>query len=529
MYLNRIYEEPFYGTKTTFSERDFSLSDKISTDELLKVSAYEVGALQEVEGEFIVDSSMFSVGGTKYPENALTVDLKKGEYVIAYLSGGLVSKSTGKVNSCIRCSALDRLDFGDFTVESQDDILTLSQESYLRVLADAGYSCVNSNVVKVTGKSKLHLWIDDETAVGAVSLKIFKVGTGKYEEKLRHSMIFTRSDQFSFTLPIGFKYQLVVSEIKEDKFKVPKFKYPVGTYQLTTYEKVGEMDGSKSIQELAEEDRRKLSLADGRLTSLENARIPAEVNPLNYYVMIGRVDLMIYIDFNNDEFYIRPSSYAEVFMNLFVPDREVTEVEITADYAIYNVVDYILISYDFRDKQSIMRSIKNWVSCIDSDIHADEYDLFYFISNFTLYDWYYARFKDIIDQHFTYIKLYPVTAVAYDNVETLQSSPDSTLDFTIVECGWSKLSSFNSPYCNVVDWNYTDNWQNTSVANEVKINVIGTAVLKISKKHFKNITGVSIDEATQGSFTDAQFRKFGLNYPVINPYNRLQYWLGIKL
>ena len=57
----------------------------------------------------------------------------------------------------------------------------------------------------------------------------------------------------------------------------------------------------------------------------------------------------------------------------------------------------------------------------------------------------------------------------------------------------------------------------------------GSAVLKVSRKHFQNVTGVDIGAVTEGNLTDAQFRGLRLNYPTVNPYSRFQYWLGVRL
>lgn len=54
-------------------------------------------------------------------------------------------------------------------------------------------------------------------------------------------------------------------------------------------------------------------------------------------------------------------------------------------------------------------------------------------------------------------------------------------------------------------------------------------MLKVSRKHFQNVTGVDVDAVTEGNLTDAQFRAFRLNYPTVNPYSRFQYWLGVRL
>lgn len=54
-------------------------------------------------------------------------------------------------------------------------------------------------------------------------------------------------------------------------------------------------------------------------------------------------------------------------------------------------------------------------------------------------------------------------------------------------------------------------------------------MLKVSRKHFQNVTGVDVDAVTEGNLTDAQFRGLRLNYPTVNPYSRFQYWLGVRL
>ena len=174
MHLNEIYRETLYGVKDVYDEKDIRLPEKVSSDGLLKVSVYEVGALQELSGVYAIDRSTYSGDGERYPENALAIDLKAGEYAIAYAGGGLVSKGTGEVNACVRSSVKDRLDFGEFAL-SGDALDSLTQENYESVLNRAGYRCSTVNVVRIQNRSKLHIWVDDKGAVGSLALKAYRV------------------------------------------------------------------------------------------------------------------------------------------------------------------------------------------------------------------------------------------------------------------------------------------------------------------------------------------------------------------
>lgn len=529
MYLNEIYKETIYGIKQSYNEADFNLSEKLDTNELLKLSVYNVGTIQPISGNLLLDSSMYSGDqSSKYPENAFTIDLKKGNYIIAYDEGGLISKSTGKVNDCIRSSSLEKLDFGEFHIDDQAVVDSATNSNYNEILQNVGYSCLKTNFFKVSSKSKLHIWVDDESIVGVLRFSIYKMNTGKYEEKLAHTFIIEKDGLFSFNLDKMFRYELRVCEIKNDEAREPHPKYPIGTYQITTYGKVGKVDNDADYDRLMNEDLRRFDINDDKLQSMMGIEIPHDVNPLNQYIMVGKVELILYIDFNNDEYYIRPASYAEVFMNLFLPGRKVKEIEVTEDYAMYEIVDFIIIDYDFRDSERIISNIKNWISCDDDDIHPDEYSLYYYISNFNLYDWYLSRFKGIINSHFMFIDISP-TAQAYDNVDIVRENIDATLDFTIVQCPWYITRKQNFRYYNNIEWSYSDDWKNTDTTNQVKIDVQGHGIMKVSKKHFANVVGVDLENITGGNLTDAQFRNFKLNYPMINPYSRLQYWLGIRL
>jgi hypothetical protein len=57
----------------------------------------------------------------------------------------------------------------------------------------------------------------------------------------------------------------------------------------------------------------------------------------------------------------------------------------------------------------------------------------------------------------------------------------------------------------------------------------GQGYIKITKQHFKNITGVNLDDIKYGNLSDEQFRMLKLNDPLISPFNRFQYWINLKV
>lgn len=221
-----------------------------------------------------------------------------------------------------------------------------------------------------------------------------------------------------------------------------------------TYETVGRLEGQADMGSMVSADMQNFSVSEGRLQSLAGVTVPDSLNPLLHYVMLGRVELMLYIDFNNDEFYLRPCSCAEAFMNLFVPERKVTEVEVTQEYAIFRIVDYVIVGYDFRDRPGILKGIMAWLMCEEGDILNDEYGLYYYVQNFGLYEWYCSRFRDIIESHFMCVRLSPVTAVALDDVGRARGSQDTLLDFTVTGCRWRAEKGLSAKCFNIVDWRH---------------------------------------------------------------------------
>ena len=533
MYLNEIYKESFYSTKESYSGEDLNLSSVIESDSLLKIEVFEINAFQPLTGTYILNDSTYvdesSLSGS-YPDNALKIELKKGTYGILYEEGGLISKTTGKVNDCIRSSALssiEKLDFGEFEIDS-NELSSVTNENYNDVLISKNYKCLKPNIIKINSKTKLHIWINDQDVVGSFTFTLFKISSGKYtEKKIKSCIVGDNINDFIVDTEPNKVYRIVVSELKTDSSIDPHPKYPVGTYQITKYDIISKFSTIEEFNSIKERDEQRFIRENDKLTSLKNIDIPYNINPLNQYIMLGKVELLLYIDLTNDEYYIRPGTYAEVFMNLFVPQKEVTLVEETDSYIIYNIIDYIIVNYDFRNKSRIIESIKNWLDCTDDDIHSDEYDIYFYITNFGIYDWYTTRFIDLIKENFKFIEVNPSVTV-FDNVD--QSNADEVFDnVEISDCTWRINENPNVINYNVVKWNYDVDWEATNVQNQVTMTVNGVGYVRVTKKHFFNVTGIDLDVVTNGTLTDAQYKEFKLNYPVMNPYNRLQSWLGIKL
>ena len=100
MYLEKVHEERFYSEKKNYSEADFDLSGVLTGDAPFKLTFEELNSL-ELFDEFELSKDNCSRFATKFDDNSIVLSLPKGQYIINYKSGGVLSKTTGRLNDCI--------------------------------------------------------------------------------------------------------------------------------------------------------------------------------------------------------------------------------------------------------------------------------------------------------------------------------------------------------------------------------------------------------------------------------------------
>lgn len=519
-----IYTDTIFATKNEYDAASLKIS------EIEREAFYKIESMKSVKmtsiGEYSLDSSNYSIGES-YPENAVAVALKKGEYVILYSKGGLVSTNTGRLNDCIKSSASDEVKF-DALQLSTEELSDLDDTKVDALIKSKNYFSVSYCRFKTNGKEKLHLWVDDETVIGKLFVSIYKLTDVKNHEL--KSKLVTSGDSIRFMLDAGYGYDVSVSKLDGSNHLKPTPKYPVGTYQLKIFDKVGEESDILSFSQIMDRDKAKLDLHNGKVNSLKNISVPDDANPMKSYVMIGKMTLMLLIDYSNDKFYLYPVSCAECFMNLFVPDQKFVEIEKTDDHVLFAVTDYVIVAYDWTDRAEIIRSIKKWLDVSDAEIHEDAYGLYFYIDNFNLYSWYYSKFTSFVNSNFAYVKV-KVTAVAFDKIDERAAEHDP-IQFLVTSGTWEVSSPVLTNF-NEVKWSIVNDWETTDAPNEAKAELSGTVILRISKERFDKIFGVDFDEVDSGEVTDEQFKLLSLNAPgendEISLHKRFQYWMGIKL
>ena len=328
----------------------------------------------------------------------------------------------------------------------------------------------------------------------------------------------------------GFIYEVLLYAVRADGFPAPIPKYPIGTYQSVYHTSVASLKDISEFQDAIAADKENFDFSGKKLTSMKNIEIPRDVNPLTYYGLIGKLDALIYLDFSNDQFYIIPNACAEFFVSMLVPENKSETIYEDDSYAVCHVVYYEMINENFQDHLKNISFIKQWINCENDDIHFDEYRLYYYVDTYRLNDWMYERLRFAIDPHFIIIELFDVKAESYDDL-SVQKAEDDILDYKIVKCRW-RLKTNVSGY-DYIDWEDSGIWENvnTSIPNQVKTLSTGHGYLKVTKKHFMQLTGiVELNEESEGELVDSTFKQFTkLNGPGITAFSRLQVFLQTRL
>ena len=519
------YSEDFCAIKRKYSSLELHLQEKISTSDIAKIEIYKKNELQTVENVELTSSNA-ALSETS-PENSAQVILKRGKYALIYKSGALAERQTGSLNKHVRCSAIEtNLRFYESSIDVDNIEKTFAEKT-------KNYFSEVFTVVDISKKTNVCFWVNDsnENVTGKLELEICKIIPSEKQERVLSSMM-KKTDLKYFSLDDSYLYNFKIFKIEKGDKIAPTPKYPNGTYQIVQCKKVAEDIKKEKVLERAKADKASLSFdKEGRLSSLAGISISDDVDPLKHYVMLGKAHCLVYLDYNTDEFLVKPDDYAEVFMSLVAPTTKIEELEKTDEYAVYSYTDYAVLSYNFRNIAAVQKNILSWIKCKQEDIHKDEYGLYFYIDNFELNEWQLSKFKKIEDENFVYVNLDKIKAFAVDDV----SSPEmkKELACTISSCSWKLVEPTNLAR-SYVDWNYDSVWmpmkkKDKASLNKVQLTVIGKCALRISKRHFFNATGIDLDKISSGNLSDEQFRMLNLNMPKISSYTRLQHFLGVEL
>lgn len=327
-------------------------------------------------------------------------------------------------------------------------------------------------------------------------------------------------------------YNATLFSIVSKDFPVPTPKYPTGTYQTVYHSICSKINDISEYQSVVDIDKNNFDFNENKLSSLKNISIPKEVNPLSYYVLAGKIDVLIYFDYVNDKYFIQPNGCAEFFVTILLPEDKIELLEENETYSIFHVVDYEVVSNSFKNNYMNITAIKNWIRCTDKDIHIDEYELFYYVDSYRFFDWMHDHLLYAVDPLFLNIKLYDILADSFDDL-SIKKNPDDILDWSITRCRW-KLSFDKNAIVNRIDWNYSNEWVNIneSSQNLIKTTSSGEGIARVTKKHFKLLTGVvDINESLpDGELNDEQFKQLTmLNGPEVAPFDRLQVFIQTRM
>lgn len=467
-----------------FAEKRFYLIKDIfdfSADILYKIEIFDRFSFKLVEEGTLTVDNVCEDEGAQYPENALQINLQRGRYAI-------------------RC-------------ENTEYMISKKSEPLGDMLE-----------FKIQKGENLYIW---QKLPRKARFKIYKITESKGKD-LASSTIFKLNQDSKLYFPkYPALYEIVISRIDENTTSDRAPKYPHGTYELVFSSEAGSFKDQSDLERKIPLDLKKFQIVDGKIKSLWNINIPRDIDPINHYCFLGKLELVLYADFNNDKCYFIPNGYAEAFANLFVPERTFEVAESNNDYAIIYITDYKILSNSFMSHEANMRNISTWLGCDYSFIN-NENELYYYVDilNFSKYQ--YDKYQDILEQFFIYVDL-DVKARVDDDLSEKIEDPGIVLPYGITSCRWRYRASKSKIY-NKVEWIYTDDWKNTDdIINKINLELDGKAVLRITKRHLMNLTGLEdISEGSSGELTAEQFEELGLNGPEVNPFDRLQNFMQFK-
>lgn len=500
---------------------------KDNTQYKLKVIKYkEIESINEYT--LTLNKNFVESSTSKHPKEALTIPLQQGTYKIILKSVGIYNKETDKFNDCIKSSKGNVLITEYEFIDNENKFDENNNINYSNVK----YKSINEFEFKMSRAGQFSIWIEfinKDDLIGNFECYLIKISNSEIDET-SESYLFTKNtyDSLMVNLIQNYLFLFEIYELKDDSSLFnPRYKYPEGNYQVVLNTNLITTSNDELLENIILNDSRKFNLRFGKINSLNNIQIPYNVNPLNYYYMIGKIEFLLYFDFISDSYYFQPTSYGECFMALYVPRSTCSLVEESENntYVIYKVTSYTLIHNDFRNVSKIKENIKKWLDVKDNDIHIDEYELYYWINlqNCDLSIFYKTvNYLTQIESFYSYIDL-SINGYVYDDV-SVPINEDDDLNYTLSNIRFNKVSY--SSNVNFIKWEQLNDWRNyNNTQNLLYTEIIGTGTIKITKQHFKIITNIDIDSQSLGTLTTEQLLKLNINKPKLQLYNRFQYWL----
>ena len=538
MYFDNIKNIEFLSISNGYSLSSL-IRDNFNDNILYKLEIKEKYETPLI-GSYTINSDQYTEEDGKYPELALKLDLKKGTYRISYENGCLLNKNTNKINDCIKTSKGDLI-FNEINL-SKDEIDSITSDNYNDVISLHKNELVNNFIdIKIASASKFHIWVNSNNIIGELKIKINKIEVK--ENNLNNvEKIFDSTSIPYLNLKENVMYGFSLYELKESELTKPTPKYPVGTYQIVLNDELEIGKNNLDLIGTSSADRKKFRFIDNgkKLASFYNINIPKDLDPLQHYFMLGKIELIGYFDFNNDKFYIYPNSYVECFMNLFLPKSEMTIIESNNEYLKFSIIEYKHIAYDFKKQDEILKYLNKWTGIDSKDIKIDKYGIYYYGYTYNLSDSFLSNIISNhidIDSYFTYLKL-DITCKVFDDISLKIEDEDTLLDYEVLpyqikddkKIGglWEVVEEIPKEF-NYISWNQPTDWENTNQENILMSYINGQGYIKITKQHFKNITGINLDDIKYGNLSDEQFKMLKLNDPLISPFNRFQYWINLKV
>ena len=87
MILKELKKFELFSVKQNYDSSDFMFLDEYFTDNSLCLLKTDRIFKCEYIGEYEINSSYYSSSNSRYPDEALKIDLPKGEYVIIWKNG----------------------------------------------------------------------------------------------------------------------------------------------------------------------------------------------------------------------------------------------------------------------------------------------------------------------------------------------------------------------------------------------------------------------------------------------------------
>ena len=380
------------------------------------------------------------------------------------------------------------------------------------------------------------IWIESNNKnllIGNFEFYIIKIDENEIEKNIS-SFLFSKNtyNQLMISFENNFIYTLEIYKLINDNvIFTPKYKYPEGSYSVVLNTELVASTNENLLNSIKNSDKNKYSFSFGKLKNLNNVAIPYNLNPINYYYMIGKVEFLLYFDFITDTYYFQPISFAECFMALYVPKSICTMIEENREktYAIFKITYYTLIYHEFNNEYEIRNNLRRWLSISNDRINTDPYNLYYWID---IQDCDSSFFYNItnqlteIEKFYTYISL-SIDGKIYDDVSQIITENDK-LEWSVTDSTFAVLTEKPNK-ANNINWNVKNEWKNKdNIQNLLYADISGEGIIKITKQHFKNATNIDLDQFSSNQsnhLTKNQLIKLNINEPQISPYNRFQYWL----